>query len=134
VIRDGVTDLAAALSLGLPACAGNVAAPVRSPDLIEAEELAGRAILAGSVFDVIERLRPTWLRPRPPVSMVSTGTRFPAVLMNNSIVRDLEILRSIRAADVISVRYVNPSDATTRFGTGVVNGVIQVTMRGTVRH
>jgi hypothetical protein len=41
----------------------------------------------------------------------------------------LEELHSIRAADVESIRFINARDATTRWGTGHMGGVIEVLLR-----
>jgi len=42
--------------------------------------------------------------------------------------QDFDILHSLRAGNVESLRIMDGPDATTRYGTGFVNGIIHVTM------
>ena len=44
----------------------------------------------------------------------------------NDVVQDIEMLRGIRASEIVEMSYISASDATTRFGTGYVNGLINV--------
>jgi hypothetical protein len=105
------------------------AAPVRrDPAVISREELADQSIVSLSAYDAILRLRPAWLNPRGTASLSNTGDRLPAVLINNSR-RTVDALRSLAVADVESLHMVEARDATTRFGTGYVNGLIEVLPR-----
>jgi hypothetical protein len=114
-----------ALTLGLAGCAagggsGGDGAPRGSTNRIIREELVGLQQL--DAFQAIQRLRPNWLRTRsgtPPQIMVD-GTRQAG---------GLDVLRSYRAVDIEEMRYVNSSDATTRFGTGFDGGAILLTTR-----
>jgi hypothetical protein len=128
MIRRAVALCALGLILALPSCAtggGSTTAPRRDPDVISAAELADPSIRTLSVLDALSRLRPTWIRPRGPTSLVSAGDRFPAVMLNESV-QPFEVLRTLRAGEVTAIRYLNGADATTRYGTGYVNGLIQV--------
>jgi hypothetical protein len=51
------------------------------------------------------------------------------VLLNNRVIPDIEVLRSMRAGDLLQARFVSPADATTRFGTGWANGLIEITLK-----
>ena len=88
-------------------------------DLEETSEL--------TLFNAIQRLRPLWLRARG-----SNSARGPApviVYMDNVRVGGVSILYDIAVESVEAVSFVSASDATTRWGTGVAGGVIEVTSR-----
>jgi hypothetical protein len=83
-----------------------------------------------SVYEAIERLRPTWLRDR--------GTSSPSPAYENDTQAKLHIdqtpypldnLRSMRTTDIETIRFISATDATTRYGTGYVNGLIEVRTR-----
>lgn len=75
-----------------------------------------------SAFQAIQRLRPRWLNTR-------TGAA-PMVHVDGNIqMGGADALHNLRAADVQEMRYLNAADATTRFGTNYVSGVILVTTK-----
>lgn len=90
-------------------------------NVITAEEMASLGGL-GDVYDAIQRLRASWFRTR-------SGTTAPVVVVDNVRAGDLEMLRSISTQNVQQLRYISPSDATTRWGTGYTGGAIEVIMR-----
>ena len=57
--------------------------------------------------------------------MAPQGER-PAVFVDNIRYGDLEVLRDIPLIEIREIRFVSGPDATTRWGTGVVAGVIEV--------
>jgi hypothetical protein len=134
--------LCVALSLSGSGCApsGSANAPRRNPDVITADELAGDAG-ALALFDAIQQLRPAWLRTRGDMNVMAGGEQvgvqaarpalglLPAVSLDNTMSADINVLRSVRAADVRAARFVAGKDATTRFGPDYVNGVIEVSTR-----
>jgi hypothetical protein len=129
--------LVGAILISLPGCAGGAAEGVaaegvatarRDPDVITREELAQQSMVSLSAYDAIQRLRPNWLNPRGATSIVAAGSRLPAVLINNTR-QNAESLRTLAVSDVESLRFVEARDATTRFGTGYVNGLIEVVPR-----
>jgi hypothetical protein len=50
----------------------------------------------------------------------------PAVYVDNVRYGDLEVLRDIPLIEIRELRFINGPDATNRWGTGVVAGVIEV--------
>lgn len=114
-----------ALSLGLAGCAGGGgggSSPRRgSSTSIDSEELATVAAL--DLYDAVRRLRPRWLR-------AGASGILPSVIIDGSPQsQGLDILRSYRATDVAELRFMNSSDATTRYGTGHAGGAIIVNTR-----
>ena len=71
-------------------------------------------------YQAIQRLRPRWLRGR--------SGRDPFVYVNGRRRGGLDVLRALRADSVLGVEFVEPEDATIRFGAG--GGVIQLRTRG----
>ncbi|HUF68279.1 MAG TPA: hypothetical protein VMM79_06455 [Longimicrobiales bacterium] len=86
-------------------------------DLITREEIA--SVPVSSAYEVVERLRPEFLR-------AARGGGTPNVYINNSRSGGIAILRSIRADNVQTIRYVDALDANLRYGLGNDSGVIAV--------
>ena len=83
-------------------------------------------ITADNAFAVVEQLRPQWLRRRGPTSILEPQGELPTVYVDNMRVGDLAILSSIPVDEISEIRFISGSDATTRWGTGVTAGVIEV--------
>lgn len=81
-----------------------------------------------TALDAVRSLRPSWLRPRGS----GTSMRPPPIMVFIDNVRSGASIERLAAIDVESVeeiRWINARDATTRWGTGVAGGVIQVITR-----
>jgi hypothetical protein len=79
------------------------------------------------LYTALERERPRWLRQRSAVSV--TGPVPVVVYIDNIRMGGVEVLRNVSVDALEWVRFVSASDATTRFGLGVVSGVIEVTTK-----
>jgi hypothetical protein len=95
-----------------------------SRDLITASELAH--VDAVNAFTAIQQLRPLWLRSRGAMSFTEPGGTLPTVYVDNLRYGDISALSAIPIAEIAEIRYISAADATTRWGTGVVGGVIEV--------
>jgi len=119
-VASPVRSFVVLVALAAASCtAATAAGSVRrgSMDTITEEELEPVAQL--SAYEAIERLRPRWFQSR-------TG-RFPMVHVDGSARGSSEeILASIPCAEVQEMRYMNASDATTRFGTDYADGLILI--------
>ena len=105
-----------------PATTSRVA---RGPaDLITETEIA--ASVYQNALEVVQNLRPSMLRSRG-----TTAGGGPLVLyVDNVKMVDLSNgLMTIPSGRVKEIRYINASDATTRWGTGHASGVILVTTK-----
>jgi hypothetical protein len=113
--------------LALTACASSgtsESAPRRSSSTrISTEELQQSA--GQDLYTVVQRLRPQWFVVRGGVT--AQGRASIAVILDG--VRQqgsLEVLRSLKAADTEELRFINARDATTRYGTDMTAGAIEV--------
>lgn len=115
--------------VAVPACASSETASARggsSP--ITYEDIAD--LPARDAYEVVQTLRPMWLRGRARMSIQNPGTLTPVVYVDNMRFGDVGSLRQISADAVAEIRYIGASDATTRWGTGHAGGVIMVRMQG----
>lgn len=87
----------------------------QNPDLIGNWEL--QELSDYTAFDAIRRLRPAWL---------SRGT--PTIHLNGVPLSSFDQLEEISAVDIREMRFLNGPDASTRFGTGYMNGAILITL------
>jgi hypothetical protein len=94
--------------------------PRRDRNVITTEELA-ELVGVNSVYDAVRRLRGNWLSGR--------GTTRPRVFVDGVDLGGVDILQRYRVDDVRELRFVEPSDATIRFGTGFGGGAIEVFTR-----
>jgi len=113
-----VTPIAACASSG-----GSSDRPRRDPNVLTREELAAEP--RGTLLQVVERLRPNWLRSRN----LAGSNNLPRVHVDGSPQGSVEMLRSIQVQDVRRLEFMSGPDATTRYGTGYVGGVILVSIR-----
>jgi hypothetical protein len=124
------TLLAAAASfLLLMACAQGVSpgATGGSRNLITAEEIA--AASTTTALDLVQQLRPNWLRGRGPVSIGRDAADVPVVYVDDVRNGDPSVLERISSQIVTEIRFLSASDATTMFGLGHGGGAIMVRTR-----
>jgi hypothetical protein len=95
-------------------------------NLITREEIQDRAPDARNAYDVIQRLRPQFLRTRQSGSIQQGAPVAVKVYINGSFRGSVLVLRDLTSHSVVDIAYLNGSDATTRFGTDHENGAIIV--------
>jgi hypothetical protein len=119
---------ALALPLVMAACAaGGNGPPAVARNVITSEQIQETSLSVA--YDVVQRLRPEWLRSRGPTSIGHTTAEWPIVYVNSGRHGDLDTLRTMAVVDVREIRFLSGPEATQRFGTGVSGGVIQVLLR-----
>lgn len=125
--------LVLALSLAAAGCArstdGSLPPRGMRGAVITEEEVTGSG--AASAYDLVRGLRPMWLTPRGRHSTQNPAGDVIWVYVNSTRLGPPEALQQIAAADVGTVRYYDAGAANYRFGTGHLNGAIQVIPRGT---
>lgn len=125
--------LAAAAALMTLSCAtsgsGNGLRPKgRSQDVIVESEIAASASEASTAMQIIEKLRPQMLRSRglgSPTDVTGESAR-PKVYVDNVAYGDVAALSNLTANQIKEIQYINSRDATTKWGTGHMGGVILV--------
>lgn len=102
---------------------GGAAAPLGDPNVLTAAEVESRGAPTGSMYDVLQRMRPGFLRSRGLAgSTADAGTVH--VSIDGGSLRDLTALRSLPASQVAEVRYLSAASAAQRFGTSASNGPV----------
>ena len=119
--------LACASASGTSGTSGR--SPTRRTTLLAAEEIRAAHADAGTVYDAISRLRPTWLT-RSTTTFDPPATEGPVVFVDGRLYGDLASLRNIAASQIDDVRFYSPAEAGGRFGLqGGLSGVIEVSMK-----
>ena len=116
------------VSVFLGACATTGGSGSQNRNVLSSWELTEVADL--TAMEAVRQLRPAWLRTRGgggPISGDVSGMYGVRLHVDGSTQRSLDVLDTIYAGDVREMRYLDGSEATTRFGTGYTNGVILVT-------
>lgn len=119
--------LVAAVLLATGCASSGESGPRRSRDVITSEELM--EVPHSNVFDAVRVLRPRWLQPRNMGSLRSQAPQTPRVYVDGQFRGDLVELTRFAPNEVEEIRFMNASDATTRFGTNHVAGAIIITTR-----
>jgi hypothetical protein len=104
------------------------AAQPASRAFVSAEDLA-QFPGGWNALEALRQLRPEFLNP---VSGGYGGSQVltPTVVINGVHRGGVEMLRTLRLGEVVSMRYYRSIDATTRFGPGHSGAVIDVRLRG----
>ena len=97
-----------------------------SPDEILRSEIRSRGSNDHTAMSLIRRLRPAWLRARGQKSLQDDSSDYPVVYIDDIRHGSLSTLNRIPASEILSIRFYNTGDATTRWGTGHPSGVINV--------
>jgi hypothetical protein len=100
--------------------------PVTSTSLLSEEEV--RASTATNLYELLQALRPHWLRGRgaagpTDVNVDQQGVR---VYVERGLVGDLSALRQINPREVTTVEFLDAGTATYRLGDGNPAGAIVV--------
>jgi len=98
------------------------------PQLITEEEV--EASRAPTAYEVIQKLRANFLSYRGETSFNRNNSQpYPTVYLDGQQYGPLSILRNIPASQVSTIRLYRSWEATTKFGTGNMGGVIAITTR-----
>ena len=103
----------------------------RSQDIIPESEITANASEAANALQIIEKLRPQMLRSRgvgSPTDVTGESAR-PKVYVDNVAYGDLGTLSNLTASQIKEIQFINSRDATTKWGTGHMGGVILVLTR-----
>lgn len=112
---------------GTAASTASYHGPTASHYVVTEEELA--SVGDHSAYEALQQLRPTFLRSRD-IQTSSNPTPKPVdVYVDGGRADGLDALKRIRAATVKEMRFYEPQEANTKFGTGHNGGLIAVTLK-----
>ena len=113
---------ALAISAGCSsATTGSGAGARSSSNVLTKQEIS--TVSVPNLYEAIQRLRPAFLRART----TSSGPGYlPVVFVDGIRKGSPDYLRSMNAAEVLEIRYLNVQDATTRYGMDVPAGVLDI--------
>jgi len=120
------------VAVGCASTGGSPAAR-QNQNVISSEEITASA--APTAYDVIQKLRPNFLRTRGAVHGAPVGgnnmieTVDLVVYLNENRLGGSDQLRQISTTDIREIRYFSASEATTKWGTGHSAGAIQIVSR-----
>lgn len=96
----------------------------RDLNVITEDEIT--ASMGSSVYDVVSKLRPNFLKTRGRTSMNASGSGYASVFLDGQPYGDLNTLRNINASQAHEIRYYSATEAATKFGMQNGAGVIDV--------
>lgn len=106
----------------------HVARGVYDSNLITEDEIVDSH--ASNAYDVIHKLRANFLSNRGKISIYSPATvSMPTVYVDEQRYGDINVLPSIPAEVIATIRLYRAWDATTRYGINNASGVISITTR-----
>ena len=101
---------------------------ISNSQLITEDEIEGSR--AATAYEVIQKLRANFLSYRGETSFnKNTSQPYPTVYLDGQEYGPITTLRNIPASQVATIRLYRSWEATTKFGTGNMGGVIAVTTR-----
>jgi hypothetical protein len=95
-----------------------------SPNRITQEQIA--ELPEGTAFTVIQRYRSGWLRPRTQGTLGNPEPAYAEVFLDQLHFGDINSLQRISSTQIQSIEYISATDATTRYGTGYLGGIIRI--------
>jgi hypothetical protein len=116
----------AALALACSSARSNGTAG-RSRNVITAEEI--HRVNRTSLYDVIQALRPEFLRGRGQQTLGNASSTEVVVYLDGVRAGGPEMLQRLTPDAAIEIRYLDARDATTLYGTGHTSGAILVKTR-----
>ena len=108
------------------ATTGSGANPNDKRNTITAEEIAKARAPGWFAYDLINTLRPNYLKAHNAVTLESRDPIYADVYLNETYHGDIESLRSLPIDGITSITYLNPFDAATRFGKEMSGGAIMI--------
>jgi len=84
---------------------------------------------ARNAYDLVQNLRPQWLRGRGAQSILNPRPVPPVVYIEGIREPSLDALRRLDVTSILLIDYLGAADATTRYGTGHTGGAILVSLR-----
>lgn len=101
---------------------------VSNSQVITEEEI--EASRAANAYEVIQKLRANFLSYRGETSLTKNqSTPYPTVYLDGQEFGPINTLRNIPASQIASIQLLRSWEATTKYGTGNMGGVIAISTR-----
>jgi hypothetical protein len=129
----GVGVLSVILLAGLASCGGSgapgagAAAPRPVRNVLTVVDLARTG--SSDLYSAVQRLRPEWLVVRGGVDLQGQQAAIAIIMDGLRQNGSVELMRNIPVTDVQEVRFLNARDATTKYGTNMTVGAIEITLK-----
>src|SRR5437867_7091058 len=109
----------------------NASGVARSGNALTVEEIAAFNPEGRTAYDVVSRLRPTWLRARGVQSLAtaSDSSEYALVVVDGHPLGRIGALRDIQAYQLSDIRYYDPSEGGAKFAERGASGVIEVRLK-----
>lgn len=116
------------LMVSVAACTGSQASQDSGgdPSVITQQQIQEAGSMSNA-YNLVQRLRPNWLRKRGPSSVSNPGDIL--VYIDGSRQGPPSTLRQIDIINVESMEFLSDNEATTRYGSGHDHGVILVHLK-----
>lgn len=101
----------------------------RNPELISAEEIDAAGVDLRTAYELVERLRPLWMRQTRGASSMTQGTPPVMVYVNDVRRGTTSSLSEIPRQAIKEIRHLRSTDATQRFGVDHGSGAILVYLK-----
>ena len=120
--------LVAALLLASVACssAATTAGSGNARDLITESQIRTARVPGWFTYELIDRLRPHFLKPHNAVTLREPDPIFADVYVNEIYHGDLESLKTLPIDGIKTIQFLPPFDAATRFGKEMPGGAILI--------
>ena len=118
---------ASALIVAITACA-SAPAPGAGTDrnLITFDEIEKARVPGWYAWDLISSLRPHFLRSQSAITLTEREPVFARVYVDEIYHGEIESLKTLRLEKIMSVEFLPPFDAKTRFATDMPGGAILI--------
>lgn len=114
--------------VGITAC-GTTGGVSRGTSRDEITRAQIERLADGSAFMIVQLLRPRWLAVRTQATPRNPEPAYAEVFVDQLYFGRLRSLEQISSSEIERIEYLGARDATTRYGTGYLGGIIRVVTR-----
>lgn len=99
----------------------------KSRDLITREDIDASAQKDQDIYEVIRALRPHFLAPARGIRTLGNSTSRMSLYVDGARESDFNALKNIMASSVLEVRYLDPTQSESEYGSAANGGAVSVT-------
>ena len=128
-VRHATSVLLLGMSMAVTACgtAGRGASTGGPRDQITRNLI--EVLAEDTAYGIIQQLRPRWLRARTQATPNNPEPAYAHVFVDELSYGGLDSLRRISANEIERIEYLDARNATIRYGTGYLGGIIRIIIR-----